>query len=150
MRQSRALPHRRAKREQFAMIRTHGLTHIALAVKNAKRSFEFYRKIFGLIKVYDQDGWIQAQTPGARDVIVFDESAPRIGKKGGVAHFGFRLVDPRDVDLAATAVKKAGGKVLDKGEFVPGEPYLFCVDPDGYVIETWYEPPTPVDSKSAK
>jgi catechol 2,3-dioxygenase-like lactoylglutathione lyase family enzyme len=144
------LLHRRATREQFAMIRTHGLTHIALAVKNAKRSFEFYRKIFGLIKVYDQDGWIQAQTPGARDVIVFDESAPRIGKKGGVAHFGFRLVDPRDVDLAARAVKKAGGKVLDKGEFVPGEPYLFCVDPDGYVIETWYEPPTPVDSKSAK
>jgi len=27
-----------------SMIKTYGLTHIALAVKSAKRSFEFYRK----------------------------------------------------------------------------------------------------------
>ena len=42
-------------------------------------------------------GWIQAQTPGARDIIVFDESAPRIGKAGGRAHFDFCIVDPNDV-----------------------------------------------------
>jgi hypothetical protein len=36
----------------------------ALAVKNAERSFEFYRKVLCLIKVYDQGGgWIQGQTP---------------------------------------------------------------------------------------
>jgi len=34
-------------------------------------------------------------------IIVFDESAPRIGKSGGVAHFGFRLVDANDIDRAA-------------------------------------------------
>ncbi len=66
------------------MINTYGLTHIALAVKSAKRSFEFYRKILGVIKVYDQNGWIQAQTPGARDIIVFDESAPRIGNRAAL------------------------------------------------------------------
>jgi predicted enzyme related to lactoylglutathione lyase len=32
------------------MIKTCGLTHIALAVKNAKRSFEFYRNVFGVTK----------------------------------------------------------------------------------------------------
>ena len=26
-----------------------------------------------------------------------------------------------------------------------GEPYLFATDPDGYVIEIWYELPTAVD-----
>jgi catechol 2,3-dioxygenase-like lactoylglutathione lyase family enzyme len=31
------------------MIKTYGLTHIALPVKNAKRSFEFYRKVFGVV-----------------------------------------------------------------------------------------------------
>jgi catechol 2,3-dioxygenase-like lactoylglutathione lyase family enzyme len=31
------------------------------------------------------------------------------------------------------------------GEFVPGEPYLFATDPDGYTFEIWYEVPTPVD-----
>src|SRR5438105_1978326 len=45
------------------MIKTYGLTHVALAVKSAKASFEFYRKIFGVEKVYDQGSFIQAQTP---------------------------------------------------------------------------------------
>jgi hypothetical protein len=48
-----------------------------------------------MIKIYMQNGWIQAQTPDTRDIIVFDESAPRIRKPGGMAHFGFRLVDPK-------------------------------------------------------
>ena len=67
------------------MIKTYGLTHIALAVKDAKRSFEFYREVFGVEKVYDQGSFIQAQTPGTRDVLVFDENAKRIGKRGGIA-----------------------------------------------------------------
>jgi len=132
------------------MIKTHGLTHIALAVKNAKRSFEFYWKVFGVIRIYDQNGWIQAQTPGARDIIVFDESAPRTGKPGGIAHFGFRLVDPKEIGAAAKAVTEAGGEILDKGEFCPGEPYLFFRDLDGYEVEIAFELPTPVDPKPKK
>ena len=132
------------------MIKTHGLTHIGLAVKNAKRSFEFYRKVFGVIKIYDQNGWIQAQTPGARDIIVFDESAPRTGKPGGIAHFGFRLVDAKQIDAAAKAVTEAGGEILDKGEFCPGEPYLFFRDLDGYEVEIVFELRTPVDPKPKK
>jgi hypothetical protein len=32
-----------------------------------------------------------------------------------------------------------------KGEFCPGEPYLFFTDPDDYEVEIWFELPTPVD-----
>jgi catechol 2,3-dioxygenase-like lactoylglutathione lyase family enzyme len=129
------------------MIETYGLTHVALAVKNAEQSFEFYRKVFGAKKVYDKGSFIQAQTPGSRDVLVFDEKAKRTGKRGGIEHFGFRLKRPEDVEVAAELVKKAGGKILDKGEFCPGEPYLYCTDPDGYVVEIWYELPTAIDPK---
>jgi hypothetical protein len=38
-----------------------------------------------------------------------------------------------------------GGRVIDRGDFVPGEPYLFFQDPDGYLVEVWYEPRTPLD-----
>jgi catechol 2,3-dioxygenase-like lactoylglutathione lyase family enzyme len=62
-----------------------------------------------------------------------------------VAHFGFRLVEAADIDLALRAVKVAGGEILDHGEFCPGEPYLFFRDPDGYEVEVWFELPTPVD-----
>ncbi len=104
------------------MIRTHGLTHIALAVRDKERSFRFYETVFGVRQVYRDRGQIQVQTPGCRDVIVFDETASRPGETSGVSHFGFRLVDRGDIDAATKAVERAGGRVLEQGEFVPGSP----------------------------
>ncbi len=79
-------------------------------------------------------------------MLVFEEKkSAQVGKSGGIAHFGFRLTDPADIAAAIREVKRAGGKILSHGEFVPGEPYLFATDPDGYEIEIWYELPTPVD-----
>jgi catechol 2,3-dioxygenase-like lactoylglutathione lyase family enzyme len=127
------------------MIKTHGLTHIALAVGDVERSLRFYRQVFGMVEVYRAEGVIQAQTPGSRDVLVFEENAAKAGSAGGIAHFGFRLVDPADIDAAAHEVERAGGKILSRGDFVPGEPYLFAADPDGYEVEIWYELPTPID-----
>ena len=67
------------------------------------------------------------------------------GKKGGVAHFGFRLTRAADIDRARHAIESAGGVITETGEFIPGEPYVFFKDPDGYVVEIWYELPTAVD-----
>jgi catechol 2,3-dioxygenase-like lactoylglutathione lyase family enzyme len=129
------------------MIKTYGLTHVALAVKDVDRASKFYRQVFGAVEVYRQNGFAQLQTPGTRDVLVLEKKPKAAGKAGGIAHFGFRLQNPKDIDAAARAVKKAGGKVKEQGEFVPGEPYLFATDPDGYEIEIWYELPTAVDPK---
>jgi catechol 2,3-dioxygenase-like lactoylglutathione lyase family enzyme len=131
------------------MIKTYGLTHIALAVKDASRASRFYQEVFGAVEVYRGDRFVQIQTPGARDVIVFEERDPRkVGKSGGIAHFGFRLKDPADVDAAASAVTRAGGIVTAQGEFCPGEPFVFATDLDGYEVEIWFEIPTAVDPKS--
>lgn len=127
------------------MIKTFGLTHVAVAVRDVKRASRFYRAVFGAVEVYAHDGFVQLQTPGSRDVLVFEEKPKLGGKAGGIAHFGFRLQNPKDIDAAARAVRKAGGRVKEKGSFVPGEPYLFATDPDGYEIEIWFERPTPVD-----
>jgi catechol 2,3-dioxygenase-like lactoylglutathione lyase family enzyme len=127
------------------MVKTFGLTHVAVAVRDVGRAAAFYRNVFGAVEVFRQDGFVQLQTPGARDVLVFEEKPELAGKSGGVAHFGFRLQNPADIDAAAKAVKDAGGVVKEQGEFVPGEPYLFATDPDGYEIEIWFELPTPVD-----
>ncbi len=126
------------------MVKTYGLTHVALAVKDPPRSLAFYQKVFGVVPIFTSADFIQAQTPGSRDVLVF-ERGKRAGKAGGIAHFGFRLTKPSDLPKALDAIKAAGGKIKEHGEFIPGEPYVFFFDPDGYEVEIWYEIPTAID-----
>lgn len=131
------------------MIETYGLTHAALAVRDPRRAATFYRSVFGCEVVYDDSDFVQLQTPGARDVLVLERDPERAGRPGGVAHLGFRLRDPGDIDAASEAVRAAGGKVREQGEFCPGEPYLFCEDLDGYEVEIWFELPTRLDPGAA-
>ncbi len=65
-------------------------------------------------------GMIHAQTPGSHDVITFDQNASGAGELGGVAHFGFRLLAPGDIDAAAQEVERAGGKILRRASSAPG------------------------------
>jgi catechol 2,3-dioxygenase-like lactoylglutathione lyase family enzyme len=57
------------------------------------------------------------------------------GANGGVNHFGFRVSDISDLDVAAKDVETAGGSVVKRGEHAPGVPFLYVRDPDGYLIE---------------
>jgi catechol 2,3-dioxygenase-like lactoylglutathione lyase family enzyme len=136
---------RKTSSTRATTVATYGLTHLALGVKDPKRAFEFYRRVFGMRAVYRSQDFIQAQTPGTRDVLVFERVDGKSGTSGGIKHFGFRLTKPADVDRATLAVQRAGGTIVERGEFVPGEPYLFVRDLDGYLIEIWFELPTKVD-----
>jgi catechol 2,3-dioxygenase-like lactoylglutathione lyase family enzyme len=60
-------------------------------------------------------------------------------KNGGIAHSGFRLVEPGDIDAAVAEVKGAGGKLIRRGEFAHGLPFAYVHDPDSYEIEIWYD-----------
>lgn len=120
------------------MIKTLGLTHIALPVKDVKRASAFYKKVFGAKEMYQDTDFVQVQTPGSRDIIVFVKKRST-SKLNPDFHFGFRLQKPSGLKNILQVIKKAGGKVKETGEFVPGEPYVFFYDPDGYEIEIWFE-----------
>ena len=120
------------------MIKTLGLTHIALPVKDVKRSSAFYKKVFCAKEMYSEADFIQVQTPGSKDIIVFVKKRSR-GKPDPDFHFGFRLPKPSGMKNIIQVIKKAGGKIKETGEFIPGEPYVFFYDPDGYEIEIWFE-----------
>jgi len=132
------------------MVETYGLTHMALAVADPERSLRFYGQLLGAVAVYRSEDFIQAQTPGTRDVLVFERKPALAGPGGGIIHFGFRLRNPEAIEAAIVEVRAAGGTIISHGEFCPGEPYVFFRDPDGYEVEIWYELPTPIDPVEPK
>ena len=117
------------------MIRSRGLNHINLNVRNLDRSVAFYRKAFGL-KVRFAAGrrMVFMGSPGAHDIVTLYKARKDepIGN-GGVSHFGFEMNGP--IEKCIAQVERAGGKLLDRGEHAPGVPYAYLADPDGYVIE---------------
>ena len=121
------------------MIRTYGLSHIALAVLDLDRSLAFYRTVFGVREYYRDENTVQVLGPGPHDVLAFERRPGAAGAAGGIIHFGFRLTRPEDIDAAVAEVGTAGGTLTSRGEFAPGQPYAFVRDPDGYEIEIWFE-----------
>lgn len=121
------------------MIRTRGLTHIALPVADLDRSIAFYESLLGA-RVLLHDGRVaEIGTPEAHDVITL-EKRPAKEVQAISTHIGFRLVEPVDKEELVAAVGTAGGSVLESGEFGPGMPYVFALDPDGHQVELWFEP----------
>jgi len=121
------------------MIRTQGLTHIHLVVRDLDRSLTFYKRVFGLEERFrDGRGMVFLNTPGSRDLITLNEDpneAEMAGVNGGVNHFGFSLAEGSDLDAAITEVEAAGGALVKRGEHTPGVPFAYIKDLDGYLIE---------------
>ncbi len=121
------------------MIKTQGLTHIHLVVRDLERSLRFYQGVFGMEERFrDGPKMVFLNTPGSPDLITLNEDpaeAQLAGVNGGVAHFGFRLADSAALDTAIADVEAAGGKLIRRGEHAPGVTFAYIQDPDGYVIE---------------
>ncbi len=121
------------------MIENYGLTHISLAVRDLDRTLKFYSQVFGVREYFRDEKSIQVIGPQGHGVIAFELNPAKAGERAGIDHFGFRLVRHTDIDKAVEEVENAGGMIVKRGEFAPGCPYAYVKDPDGYVIEIWYE-----------
>lgn len=101
--------------------------HIHLVVRDLARSLRFYQDAFGMKERFRVGtDMVFLSTPGSRDLIMLNrdksESA-NAGTSGGIAHFGFRLVDRSELNAAIKEVESAGGKLLSRSRSGAGRPY---------------------------
>lgn len=119
---------------------TYGLTHLALFVKDTDKTRHFYQQVFDMEVMYHYNDFLQLTTPNCKDILVFEKKKyAQTGYTGSIVHFGFRLKVPTEIGEIIKRVSRAGGIIKSQGEFVPGSPYVFFFDPDGYEVEVWYE-----------
>ncbi len=108
-------------------------------VRDLDRSLRFYQDAFGMKQRFRVGpDMVFLSTPGSRDLITLNRDkseAANAGKSGGIAHFGFRLIDRSELNAAISEVESAGGKLLSRSRSGAGRPYAYVADPDGYVIE---------------
>jgi catechol 2,3-dioxygenase-like lactoylglutathione lyase family enzyme len=121
------------------MIKTSGLTHIHLIVRDLDTALDFYQNVFGMVERFrDGPKMVFLNTPGSEDLITLNEDHSEVvnaGTNGGVGHFGFRMAAGESLDEAIAVVEKHGGRLESRGEHGPGHEFAYVRDPDGYLIE---------------
>jgi catechol 2,3-dioxygenase-like lactoylglutathione lyase family enzyme len=73
------------------MVKTHGLSHVALSVRDPDRSLAFYNSVFGVCEYFRDEATVQVLGPGQYDVLAFEKRPADAGATGGIIHFGFPL-----------------------------------------------------------
>ena len=129
------------------MIRTRGLAHLNLNVRDIERSTRFYRELFGLELLHDYEGpmgkhrWgrqVALSTPGAADILALSQAPGEPIGPAGCNHFGFTLVSDADLDQAIADAERLGGRLVRRGSAEVDsivERFAYLEDPDGYVFE---------------
>jgi catechol 2,3-dioxygenase-like lactoylglutathione lyase family enzyme len=116
------------------MIRTNGLNHLALPVRDPERSAQFYADLFNMEIASSSPEVAFLKTVGATDLIALSRSDGEIGSSRETMHFGF-WVDPQQFDEALRTIEeKAVKKVSEPSRRSIGR-YIFIEDLDGYAVE---------------
>jgi len=108
-----------------------GLSHIALKVRDLKKTEDFYVGILGLkVAFRHPPKMIFLTTPGSGDLLNFVKAVQRTSGKQGLEHIGFKVT--------AAGLKQMEKKIIDssiKIEGRRGKSALYISDPNGYQIE---------------
>jgi catechol 2,3-dioxygenase-like lactoylglutathione lyase family enzyme len=119
------------------------LNHIAMLVKNAAVSAEFYKRYCGMETIHERNDhdihvrWLRVPSQKDGFMIVLLETLGELSSEpGNMDHLGFYVESRKDVDEIAGLAKK-DGILLEGPEYAGPIIGYYCMvrDPDGYMAE---------------
>jgi metallothiol transferase len=112
------------------------LNHLNLNVKDLERSRRFYCEVLGIRLQWEDEAMLFLRC-GDADLSISQREPVQVES----IHFGFRLERPAEVDAWADHFRRHG-VTIDRGPFDrDGGRTLYARDPDGYMLELYYEGP---------
>lgn len=110
----------------------HGFCHIEIPTTDAKRSKEFYYKIFGWKIVEGMPGYLIFSTPEKNSGGFTTDSKP---STDGVILY----IEVADIDRNLREVEDAGGKIVKGKTLLQDESgnYALFTDPSGNIMGLW-------------
>jgi catechol 2,3-dioxygenase-like lactoylglutathione lyase family enzyme len=128
-------------------MKTQGMRHIALNVRNAQKSKEFYCKVMKMQVEWEPDAKevyltsIDDEGPGLDNIALHQSDAPLL-KPGFLNHIGFFVPTLDDVDAWYAHIQSHGAKILKEIKtHRDGARSFYFEDPDGIVIQLLYHIP---------
>jgi catechol 2,3-dioxygenase-like lactoylglutathione lyase family enzyme len=120
-----------------------GLRHVALNVRNVRRSLEFYSKVLGMKLEWMPDEENAYLTSGQDNLAL--HQLPQGSEPGPwqmVHHIGFVVRHPDNVDAWADRVRNQGIVLAAEPKtHRDGARSFYFRDPDGLLIQLIYHPP---------
>jgi catechol 2,3-dioxygenase-like lactoylglutathione lyase family enzyme len=129
-----------------AMSRIKGITgmrHIALKVKDAARSKQFYRDLFGMAVVWEPDRQNIYLSSGCDNLAIHEvpESFLTTAVEKQLDHLGFVVDSIERVKELEGAFRSQGVEIVQPFKVHrDGSASFYCADPDGIIIQLLYEP----------
>lgn len=108
-----------------------GLSHIALKVRDLKKTEDFYVGVLGLeVAFRHPPSMIFLTTPGSGDLLNFVKTAKRSKARQGLEHLGFKVA-PAELKKLEAKFKKAGIRIDGRR----GKTAFYITDPNDYQLE---------------
>ena len=123
-----------------------GLRHLALRVRDIRKSKDFYLRIFGMKVVWEPDPQNCYLSSGTDNLALHEvPTMPAEGEAPTMAspldHFGFIAGNPQVVDTWAAWAEQNGVPIVTPVKRHRDGSYSFYLaDPDGNTIQILYEP----------
>ena len=123
-------------------MKTLGLRHVALNVKDPQRSKDFYMRVLKMKLEWEPDGENVYLTSEGQDNLALHKAPVEVSGVSHLDHIGFVLATPDDVDQWYDWVKSQNAVIVREIKtHRDGARSFYIQDPDGVIIQMIYHPP---------